>query len=223
MDIITSYCWALKGIFQISTPPCHVNTPAWYFANPACFPSYLYNIQLFIQSYPWKFPIVIPSTCHNLFHMMSWDDWLATHLFCTYSTQKNNPTIPQPLASKQPIWPQPILGLPSTLHLVQNGDTDYSELNTVCRGHVQLWSYHPFYSFAGNGNPRRCHMEDIQHIPLAPSVVTLLPHADLPALMPLEHSRTHWFQSHLGLGHIDGNWSKLDSHHCVPFRWLLPK
>jgi len=28
MDIITSYCCAFQGIFQISTPPCHVKTHA---------------------------------------------------------------------------------------------------------------------------------------------------------------------------------------------------
>jgi len=93
----------------------------------------------------------------------------------------------------------------------------------VCRGRVRLRSCLPFQSFAGDGNPRRHHMEDVQHIPPAPSVVTRLPHADPPAPMPLEHSRTHWFRSHLGLGHIDGNRSKSDNHYCVPFRRLFPK
>jgi len=79
-----------------------------------CFPSYLYNIHVFIQPYSWHFPIVIPSACHNLFHMMSQDNWLATHhLFRTFSTTKKQPRN-SPTFVIQPLWPQPHPGSPFT-------------------------------------------------------------------------------------------------------------
>jgi len=104
--LLLSFCSAW---FQSSSSPSHVKPPPDPLQNPACFSSYLHNIQVFIQPYSWTFahcyskrpPQPIMTSCH----VISWDSWLAIyHLFHTYSvlipylfSQRNTKKWPHPI------------------------------------------------------------------------------------------------------------------------------
>ena len=94
---VMSYCWVISVYDSGSLPAFSCKTPV---KNPACFLSYLYNIQLFIQNYSWNLSIIILSTCHKLLWHLTTQcyqmvDWLHTtysipilHLFKQSSTKQ---------------------------------------------------------------------------------------------------------------------------------------
>ena len=76
--------------FWISTPPSHVKLPPDPLQNPAYFLSYLHNIQVFIRTYSWKFPLLLPQPIPYLFRT-----------FSNKETQSNDPPYSAPIPTKK--------------------------------------------------------------------------------------------------------------------------